>query len=1585
MEIDNYENAPVPAAGKGKAKATKASKVLQPSTSQNQAGKSIEEVYQKKSQLEHILLRPDTYIGSTEAQQQKLWVHDGEQLVLKDVEIVPGLYKIFDEILVNAADNKIRDPKMDTVRVDIDPLANSIRIWNNGDGVPVEIHKEEKVYVPELIFGHLLTSSNYDDDEKKVTGGRNGYGAKLANIFSTEFIIETCDGKRQRQYRQVFRNNMSVKEEPVIKACKASDNWTCVTFTPDLAKFGMSILEEQTVSLMRKRVHDLAGVLGKTVKVYLNGSKLPIKSFQDYVGLYLKDKDTPRVYEKVNDRWEICICASEGQFQQVSFVNSICTVKGGTHVNHVVDQITKAICDKMNKGKKANVKPFMVKNYLSVFINCMIENPAFDSQTKETLTLRASSFGSKCDVSDAKFLKKLEACGITDLVNAFAIFKNEKELKRTDGAKRSRITGLTKLDDANDAGGRNSEQCTLILTEGDSAKSLVIAGMSVAGRDKFGVFPLRGKLLNVRDAGVAQINGNAEINAIKQILGLQHGRSYDSTKQLRYGHLMIMTDQDHDGSHIKGLIMNFLHHFYPSLLRIKGFLLEFITPIVKATKGKQKLSFFTMPEYEEWKKTASPGWTIKYYKGLGTSDKKEAQEYFAAIDDHRKSFVYEGEHDDQAIELAFSKKKIEERKQWLAGFEPGTYLDQSVDEISYSDFVNKELILFSRADLERSIPNMVDGLKPGQRKILFCCFKRNIKKDVKVAQLSGFVSADTAYHHGEASLQSTIIGLAHNFIGSNNVNLLVPQGQFGTRLQGGKDAAGARYIMTRLDKIARVVFHEHDDKLLDYLKEEGQSIEPQWYLPILPMVLVNGAEGIGTGWSTYIPNYNPRDIVANLRRLLAGEEVVPMQPWYNGFKGTIQETPSKTAGKSYNVHGTVAQVDDATLEITELPVRKWTQDYKEFLEGLIKPEEKAGPAVLADYREHHSDADVHFTLQLLPGQMDACLAAGLHAKFKLTNKMSCGNMVLFDQRGVIKRYETAEDILKEFYELRIKYYAKRRLCLIKEAEFQMKLLANETRFILAVVSGDLVVSNRKKADIVADLEREGYDKMPVNKKAVVVASLDDHDEGAEEAIVEINFDYLLSMPINSLTLEKVQALQEEADRQAAEVARLHATTPPQLYNRDLDAFEAALAERDAETAREADLLVVQQKRAGRSGNAAKAKGKATKKKKATVDSDDEDVAMSMSDDSGDSDFETVPKKGKAPAQKAAAKKAAASKPAAPLPSGRIIPPPPAPEISATTSVAVGPKKRGPGAKPRAAEKLATAAASSHAPQEQASQASAAGQEAASSAPSQELSLMERLAGRMDTLTVDSAPSKPAAQPAPAARKPRAAAKKRAPIIISDSEDEAESLPSSDESEEAASEASDPDSDATPAKPQQPKAAAARKPAGAAAAAKPPPPPPAELEDSEEEPEQDDPESPAPKPKAAARKPGRAAAPAAAKAAPAKRKPRVVKVLEDDEDEQPAMSPMVAPQGKVRRMRPSPFNKASGMAKPAKPAPKSRMAPASDDDSDEVVEVAAAPAAAAARPSRRAAAAVKNVYAEELSSDAESDIPAEADSDFELSE
>uniref|UniRef100_A0A8C7FBR4 DNA topoisomerase 2 n=1 Tax=Oncorhynchus kisutch TaxID=8019 RepID=A0A8C7FBR4_ONCKI len=1161
---------------------------------------SVERVYQKKTQLEHILLRPDTYIGSVEPVTQQMWVFDEDLgMNLREITYVPGLYKIFDEILVNAADNKQRDKSMSTIKISIDPESNTITIWNNGKGIPVVEHKDEKMYVPALIFGHLLTSSNYDDEQKKVTGGRNGYGAKLCNIFSTKFTVETACKEYKHSFKQTWQNNMGKTSDPKIKFFDG-DDFTCVTFQPDLSKFKMEKLDKDIVALLTKRAYDIAGSC-KGVKVMLNGKKLPVTGFRSYVDLYVKDKldevgvALKVVNESVNERWEVCLTMSEKGFQQISFVNSIATTKVTSpqgiivhfngihileHIDYVVDQIVAKLIEVVKKKNKAgvSVKPFQVKNHIWVFVNALIENPTFDSQTKENMTLQTKSFGSKCPLSE-KFIRAATNCGIVESILNWVKFKAQTQLnKKCSSVKYSKIKGIPKLDDANDAGGKHSSECTLILTEGDSAKSLAVSGLGVIGRDRYGVFPLRGKILNVREATHKQIMENAEINNIIKIVGLQYKKSYDdpeSLRSLRYGKIMIMTDQDQDGSHIKGLLINFFHHNWPSLLK-HTFLEEFITPIVKVNKNKQEHAFYSIPEFDEWKKQTVnfKTWHIKYYKGLGTSTSKEAKEYFADMEKHRIMFRYAGTEDDAAITLAFSKKKTDDRKEWLTNFMedrrqrrmhglPEQYLyGTQAKHLSYNDFINKELILFSNSDNERSIPSLVDGLKPGQRKVLFTCMKRNDKREVKVAQLAGSVAEMSAYHHGEQSLLMTIVNLAQNFVGSNNVNILQPLGQFGTRINGGKDAASPRYIFTMLSPLAKMLFPAVDSSLLKFLNDDNQKVEPEWYIPILPLVLVNGAEGIGTGWACKIPNYDHREIVNNLYRMLNMQDPLPMLPSYKNFKGVIHELGQN----QYMVSGEISVLDKNTIEITELPVRTWTQAYKEsVLEPMLQGTEKT-PALINDYKEYHTDQTVKFVVRMSEEKLAQAEAAGLHKVFKLQSSLTCNSMVLFDHMGCLKRYDSVQDILKEFFELRLHYYKLRKDWLVGSLGAEASKLSNQARFVLEKIEGKITIENKSKRDLIRMLVQKGFDSDPVVAWTKAQEKEDDRDGNDSDGSVDSvslsgpNFNYILNMPLWCLSKEKVDELLRQRDIKKGELNELQRKSPEDLWKEDLAVFIEELDE-----------------------------------------------------------------------------------------------------------------------------------------------------------------------------------------------------------------------------------------------------------------------------------------------------------------------------------------------------------------------------------------------------------------------------------------
>ena len=473
-------------------------------------------------------------------------------------------------------------------------------------------------------------------------------------------------------------------------------------------------------------------------------------------------------------------------------------------------------------------------------------------------------------------MKKLAKCGIVEQVIKLAMFKENSQLKKSDGKKQVRLRGIVKLEDANKAGSKDSNKCTLILTEGDSAAGCARSGMSVVGRDLYGIFPLKGKLLNVREASTKQLMANEEINNIKQILGLRTEYKYDKEDEfntLRYGKILIFTDQDVDGSHIKGLVMNLFHHMWPALLERKGFITSLSTPIVKAFKGKDVKIFYNLTEYENWCNTNPKGYRVKYYKGLGTSTKEESKDYFKGINDKLINYIIDMDEEmksrtDTAIQLAFDKKQADSRKEWLLNYDRENILKYDDHDISYHDFIHKDLIHFSNDDTSRSIPHIMDGLKPSQRKILYGAILRKLDRDeVKVAQLAGFVSDKAAYHHGEMSLNGAIVGMAQNYVGSNNINILEPAGNFGTRYLGGKDAASPRYIWTSLPKHTTSIFNRMDIPILKNQEEDGMPIEPEYYSPIIPMVLVNGAEGIGTGFSTKIPNFNPSDIIENILEL----------------------------------------------------------------------------------------------------------------------------------------------------------------------------------------------------------------------------------------------------------------------------------------------------------------------------------------------------------------------------------------------------------------------------------------------------------------------------------------------------------------------------------------------------------------------------------------------------------------------------------------------------------------------------------------------------------------------------------------------
>ena len=1384
----------------------------------------------------------------------------------------------------------------------------SINIYGDIHEIPSKLqHKKDILTISKNISkstGYIdikkSTSTEYigieiDDNQRFVI---NDFTVthNCANIFSSKFIVEITDEKRRKHYIQEWTDNMLHAHAPKItKLASKIKSSVKVTFYPDFARFKIKDLNNDHFKLFHRRAIDIAGVTDGKLKVFINDKKIEANTFKSYVELYYKNED---IYYDLWDRWSVaCLYKPDAGGEVISFANGISTYRGGTHCNHVIDNIIKTLINDYIKKKDKDIKvtPSLLKDNFIFFINATIINPAFSSQTKDTLTTKIEKFGSKYEPTQA-FLKRLAKCGIVEQIIQLIKFKESSNLKKTDGKKLAKITGIPKLEDANKAGSKESSKCTLILTEGDSAKAFAMAGLGIVGRDYYGIFPLKGKLLNVREATIKQLADNEEITHLKQIVGLRLGIDYsiDSNfNQLRYGRILILTDQDVDGSHIKGLFMNFVHCTWASLLKRDNFITSLSTPIVKAFKGKDVKIFYNLTEYDDWKESeASKGYKTKYYKGLGTSTSEEAKDYFVDIEDKLISYFWQSaqkelennqgkendeendkenddkenndkenddkendneenndeenndeendnkENDDEeksnkvikqpdedAITLAFDKTRADDRKKWLMAYDRNEILKYTDKEVSYRDFIHLDLKHFSNDDNSRSIPSLIDGFKPSQRKILYGAFLRGLEKDeVKVSQLSGFVSDKAAYHHGEMSLNGAIIGMAQNFVGSNNINVLKPNGQFGcvdpetdilmwdssikkakdiivgdtlvgddgkqrtvtktvsgfdnmykvkngnmkdyivnsnhiltvsvklddynkiskfinsindslifdiniqdylklpkdikelvkgvvnsnviewkeqkvdispyifgirlggvnndvlvhhkyifnskenrlkllagvidtngyiknndyiivynkekinileslrivagslgfktkieeckndmielsvignnlheipvkiernqnlvkydinsnnlfvhdieiekvdngiycgwyidsnerfllgdftithnTRLRGGKDAASPRYIWTKFEDLTSKIFMIEDEPILKKQDDDGLPIEPETYAPIIPMILINGTKGIGTGFSTTIPPFNPKDIIKSIRSKIEGKEILEtLIPWWQGFTGQVIDNDNNNDIASYTVIGKW-KIKENKLIITELPIGEWTSDYKEFLEKMledepekkdvkgkkiVKKEKKINP--FKGYVDNNTDTKIRFELEFEDGYLDEIETIKLEKMFHLRKNVSISNMHLYNYNGTITRYDTVNDIIHEFYKVRLGLYQERKDYKLEHLKNQLNLISWKVKFILMIIEKKLEVNNKKKSDIEEKLVQHKFPK------------------------IDDSYNYLLSMPIYNLTLEKIEDLKKQEKEKQTEYDNLFGMKPQDLWINDLDVFE----------------------------------------------------------------------------------------------------------------------------------------------------------------------------------------------------------------------------------------------------------------------------------------------------------------------------------------------------------------------------------------------------------------------------------------------
>ena len=1032
-----------------------------------------------------------------------------------------------------------------------------------------------------------------------------------ANIYSKEFSIEITDSKRKKKYFQQFSNNMYTRKDPVITDIEdKGDAYIKTTFLPDYSRFGINKLTKDMYQIIKRRAYDIAATTNKKVKVYFNDEEIEVNNFRNYINMFYKNDDKQIYYKDFNERWSVGIVYDpDSQFDHMTFVNKINTFKGGTHLNHVVNQIVDKITDKIvSKDKKNNikVKPSQIKDNITVFVNSTLEDPDFSSQSKEVLTTKSTKFKIKCDI-DQKFID--DFCKNTKIVNdIFNISKarHENELGKTDGKKKASLNNISKLRDANFAGTDKSSKCVLILCEGDSALNTAIAGLEVIGNDYYGAMPLKGKLLNVKKSVTQKVLDNNEFAQLKQILGLKHGTAYNDVKSLRYGSVMVFTDADVDGYHIKGLFMNFIHTYWPSLLQVDGFIKSLATPIVKIfrasdTKKDNALeTFFTQTEFNNWKKDIPENklstYYIKYYKGLGTSSTEEAREAFEDFENKLINYVWDPEQvesnkkkiqvenssnntednetetksnisstkgggkkkskytienknkSDSSLIIAFADSFEDERKKLVKNYNKDVIIENSQKRVTYSEYVEKELVHFSHYNVMRSVPNISDGFKPSQRKILHGTFLRKLQtSETKVSQLSGYISDKTGYHHGEMSLQEAIIGMAQNFVGSNNINLLYPSGMFGTRIMGGKDHASSRYIFTKNAELLTSIFPSEDDPILEHIDEENEVVEPHVYYPIIPMILVNGSAGIGTGYSSTIPLYNPKDIINNVKIYLEKHERYDDQklmtkfnnmiPWYRGFSGKIEKEDDYT----YKTFGCYETLNENQVRITELPIGKWTSDYTDYLVSLI-----SSNTLITDYKSNPSVYKVDFIITFKPNILQALIKSDtVHKELKLISTLKTSNMHLCktvdNDNGTktikIHKYDNVNEIMIDYIKIRYEAYIKRKKYYTMVLENDMNILKYRKKFIEHLCSGKLVINKKKREEIVNSLVELGFPQLGIRIES------------------DKSYDYLLNLPIFSLSEDRILEHEKNYQKKAEELELYKNTSIENLWTSDLDKFE----------------------------------------------------------------------------------------------------------------------------------------------------------------------------------------------------------------------------------------------------------------------------------------------------------------------------------------------------------------------------------------------------------------------------------------------
>ena len=1042
--------------------------------------------YKTATPAEHVLIRPAMYVGSCKREKRKEWHLINSIAQYINTEVPLGMIQLFKELVSNVGDNTLdsRDKNIDPGECSITVKRNKVSITNGGLCIPIKKNKSG-VYIPQTIFGSMLSGSNLG--EKRKGGGAHGIGAKAAAILSILFNINIKNSIQGLSYSQTWHNNLSVCDTPIITKYDGEESFITVSYIIDHNQFGYTEdkfrYEASAINIFRWVASCLS--LTANIPVIFNGERMEydIKSFAK---LYIEDFDQfPKHLIVKTENIQCIILDTPGDGKSIGFANHIINSAGGVHVNAPISAIKEFL--KNNKllangkgGEPPKITVKDIKPHLTVIISAIrIVDPDFGGgQTKTSLT----SPHIKVEIP-SRALNKLKEWSMLKNINRSIKSKIFKDFGKIEPAtKKGKYLLNVHGEDAGWAGTKRSSDAELHVVEGDSAEGYDanLLDFIPDGRDKVGTLTLRGKPLNVLKASDESIEKNPELIEISRRLGLNSELDYTiekNIKTLRYGKLVIMADADLDGHHIKTIILAFFYRFYPSLLKVRGFVVDRMTPYIRATKGNKLMKFFYEAQFEHWKKSLNnniKGWSIRYLKGLGQSLREDIE------DDQKDCHVVKLIYDKNApikIEMAMTggEDAVALRKKWMLEWDPNNFGGIKHNKLPISEFIDYFLRSYSFSTLSRNMPSMIDGLTNVARKILFGAFhawgrKCTSKKLIKVSNFGGEVGTLTAYHHGDA-IQHSVINAGQEFPGSNNLPILKGKGRFGSMEKGGKHAAEPRYLEVNASSLLPLIFHPDDDSLLIEVVSEGQKIEPQYYIPIIPMSMVNGVNSVSTGWRSYIPNYHPLEIIDAYLSRLDGNKFVELLPWYRDYEGEIYLEDSDTDDiRTFVSRGIIEEATENSYTVTCLPVGVWNNSYKKFLMKKVFREE------IKSYKSMCTATKTFFKVKNFNVTDEGGNIRPLTIDdVNITRRERLSNITLVGMNGFPIEYSSIVEVMEDFYNHRLPLYKKRQNNIISSLKKDLCMNINRMKYITACIDGTLLfrLDNKamKRSDILDKIDK----------------------------------------------------------------------------------------------------------------------------------------------------------------------------------------------------------------------------------------------------------------------------------------------------------------------------------------------------------------------------------------------------------------------------------------------------------------------------------------------------------------------------------